>query len=263
MENNELITEETIPMEEANVQEAEIDTESTPKEEAENEADGKEGTETVEEPSAKEEAMFQIRYMHEDLDIPMAEAKRYAQMGKHYEENIKNTFDSLDYIASLQGKSVKELVQGMVDGVDSARREELIEELGADNPLVDELMEVYKAKNNKAYETAKAERAAREKQAEEEAEKSVTTKLAEQFEDVRKTFPEYDTLEKVPDAVLKKAIKSGNLELELFRYRLSEDKKIEAEKASQQKNKNETTGSVHSAEGEDGFSSAFMKGLWS
>ena len=262
MENNELLTEETIPTEEAEVQEAEVETDSTPQGETETEAEGNENTDS-EEVAATVEDLFEIKYKHENLSITKEEAKRYAQLGKYYEEDVKKTIDSLDYIATLQGKSVKDLVESLVNGVDSAKREELIEELGADNPLVDELMELHKSKNSKAYENAKAERAAREKQAEEEAEKSTTTKLAEQFEDVRKVFPEYDTIEKVPEVVLKQAIKSGNLELELLRYRFVESKKVEEAKASQEKNKKQSIGSVQSTDTEDGFSAAFVKGLWS
>lgn len=261
MENNELITEGTTPMEEAAVQDVEENTETTPQEEVETETDGTQNTETEEVASVPEE-LFSIRYMHKDLEISKDEAKRLAQKGKHYEDNVEKTLENLDYVAALQGKTVRELVESLVSGVDSAKRQELIEELGADNPLVDELLELHKSKNNKAYEATKAEREAKEKQAEEEAEKSVTTKLAEQFEGLRELFPEYDTVEKVPDTVIKKALKSGDLEKEMLRYKFAEQKKVEAAKASQEKNKKENIGSVHSVENEDGFSSAFMKGLW-
>ncbi len=263
MENNELITEETTPTEEATVQEAQSEIDSAGAGEKETEAESNTDTATEEEVKISSQELFKIRYMHEDVDISMDEAKRLAQIGKHYEDNVKKTLDSLDYVATLQGKSVKELVENLVNGVDSAKREELISELGADNPLVDELMELHKAKNDKAYESAKAERSTREKHAEEEAQKSATTKLAEQFEELRELFPEYDTVEKVPDTVIKRALKSGDLEKEMLRYRFAEAKKVEAEKASQEKNKKESIGSVHSEGNETERTNAFLKGLWS
>lgn len=261
--DNELNLEATTPTEEAEtVQEAEADTESTPTEGINAEAEGTANT-AEGESAPPEQELFKIRYKHEDLDISVDEAKRLAQMGKHYEDNVKSTLDSLDYVATLRGKSVKELVDELRSGVDSSYREELIAQFGEDNPIVDEMMELRQAKNDKAYDKAKSDRAAKEQQAEEEAQKSVTARLAEQFESIREIFPEYDTAEKVPEAVIKRAIKSGDLEKELLRFKLTEQKKIEAAKASQEKNKKENIGSVASDKAEDNVASAFMRGIWS
>lgn len=268
---NELNLESTTSTEEATVQEATAESEgaevTTPETEGNAEA---ESTNNAEGEATVVPEMFKLRYKHEDVDVPMEEARRLAQMGKHYEENVQKAFDMLgkeglerlDYVATIQGKSVKELVESLVNGVDSAYREELEAELGADNPLISEMLELRRSKNDKTYEKAKAEREVREKQAEEEAQKSVTSRLAEQFESLRELFPEYDVIEKVPDAVIKKAIKSGDLEKEMLRYQLAERNKIEAAKASQEKNIKENIGSVASDKTEDGIASAFLKGVW-
>ena len=261
MEFEKLMMTETTPTEEATA-EVESEVDSTPKEETENDTESQEDTEAQEIESEPVQELFQIRYQHKDLEISKEEAKRFAQIGKHYEDNVKGLFDRLDYVATIQGKSVKDLVDGLVNGVESARKEELVSELGADNPLVEELLDNFRQKNNKAYEAVKAERATKEQQEAEEAEKSISTKLAEQFEGVKSLFPKYDTIEKVPDAVIKSAIKNGDLEKEIMRYELTEAKKVEAEKASQEKNKKENIGSVKTNENEDGIASAFMKGLW-
>lgn len=262
MEENVLMTEETTPMEEANTSSETADeTESTSTEEVKTDVEEEKDTEHIA-TEPVEEATFPIRYNHEDVSLTKEEAKRLAQLGMHYEKSAKETLDSLDYIATLQGKSVKELVEELVNGVDSAYREELIAQFGTDNPLVEEMLELRRQKNDKAYEEAKADRSKREKQAEEEAQKSLTTRLAEQFEAVRETFPEYDTVEKVPDTVIKRAMKSGDLEKEMFRYERSERMKVEAAKASEEKNKNENVGSVQTDMAESGVISALMKGLW-
>ena len=265
MENSEQNLEATIPTDEAEVQTAEQEPIDAKEEEtASKENEDAESTENTEQGEAEKSAaqeFFKIRYMHEDVDIPVDEAKRLAQMGKHFEDNVKGMIDRLDYVATLQGKSVKELVEDLVNGVDNAYREELISELGEDNPLVDEMMELRRAKNDKAYEKAKSERSAKEKAAEEEARKSVTTRLAEQFEGVRQIFPEYDTVEKVPDTVIKRAIKSGDLEKEMLRWEKTERNKIEAAKASQEKNKNNNIGSIKTGENESGIMDAFLKGI--
>lgn len=206
-----------------------------------------------------------LQYNHADVKVSRDEAVKLAQLGYHLEQinkehgaNVKEVMASLDYIATLQGKSVKDVVDMLVNGIDSAYREELVEELGEDNPLVEELLENRRAKNNKAYEDAKAERAAKAQQ----AEQNKTVQLAEQFEAIRELFPEYDTVEKVPDAVIKKAINSGDLEKEMLRYKLSEQKKVDAATATATKNKNQNIGSVASDTAEDGVSSAFLRGLW-
>ena len=265
MENNELIPEETTPMEEAEVQETVSDVEAVP------EAKAEEGDESTNDTAAEESELqadaqddsFTIRYMHEDLKLTQDEARRFAQLGKHYEDNIKKTIDDLDYLATLQGKSIKDLVSELVNGVDQKYREELIGNLGEGNPLVEEMLELRRSKNKKAYDEAKAERSAKEQQAAEEAQKSRTAQLAQQFEAVREIFPEYDTVEKVPDTVIKRAIQSGDLEKEMLRYERLERIKVEAAKASAEKNKKENVGSVQSKENESGISDAFLKGLWS
>lgn len=265
MENSEQSFEATTPTDEAEVQTAEqepIDAKEEETASKENEdAKSTENTEQGEEEANTAQELLKIRYMHEDVDIPIDEAKRLAQMGKHFEDNVKGTLDQLDYVATLQGKSVKELVESLVNGVDNAYREELISELGEDNPLVEEMLELRRSKNDKAYEKAKAERSAQEKAAEEEAKKSVTTRLAEQFESIREIFPEYDTVEKVPDTVIKRAIKSGDLEKEMLRYERLERQKVEAALASQEKNKNNNIGSIKTGENESGIMDAFLKGI--
>ena len=75
-------------------------------------------------------------------------------------------------------------------------------------------------------------------------------------------FPAYDSVEKVPDAVIKAALKSGDLEKELLRFELSERNKTDAAKATSEKNKKENVGSVASDNKDDGLSSAFIRGVW-
>jgi hypothetical protein len=261
MENNELITEETIPTEEATVQEADETTKAENTNEVGDNADSTNDTEEAGGSPPLSES-FRLRYNHEDVDVSMDEAKRLAQMGKHFEDNVKKTIDSLDYVATLQGKSVKDLVDALVNGVDAAYREELETELGVGNPLVEEMMELRRSKNKKSFEEAKAQRTAAEEKAEEEAQKRATLHLAEQFESIRETFPEYDTIEKVPDAVIKKALSHGDLEKEMLRYMLSERNKIDSQKATAEKNKKENIGSARTETNESGISDAFMEGLW-
>lgn len=263
MENNELMMEATTPTEEAATEPtATEETETTPTESEETTAAGEETNTETDATVPEMNDTLPLRFNHEDINVTREEAIRLAQMGKHYEENLKQMFDDLDYFATLQGKNVRDVIKGLVDGVENSYRDELTEQFGADNPIIEEMLELRRGKNKKTYEDAKADRETREKAAEEEAQKSVATRLAEQFESIRETFPEYDSIEKVPDSVFKRAMKSGDLEKELLRFELSERNKIEAAKASEEKNKKQNIGSVQSIPADESSLSAFMKGLW-
>lgn len=257
---NELLIEETTPIEEAPTEPAaEVEGEQAA-EAVSTEAEGEENPEAA--PITPEEDLFTLRFNHEDVSVPKTEAVRLAQLGKHYEEKTKPLLDDLDYYATIHGKTVTEVVKELVDGIESAYRDELSYQLGSDSEMIEELMEVRRAKNRKNYEESKAAREKSEREAEEAAEKDTATRLAEQFDGLRDIFPEFDTIEKVPDSVIKRAVKSGDLEKELLRYEKSERVKIEAAKASEELNKKSNVGSVHSAEAENGIETAFMRGLW-
>ena len=254
MEENVVMTEATTPEAEATTPATEV-AETNPTDTAVAETTEGAAIEADAEP-------FTLRYKHEDISVSRDEAKRLAQLGKHYEENDKKLLDDLDYIATLKGKSVKDFVRELVEGDESDYREELVAQFGEDSDVVNDMLELRRQKNRKAYDEAVTNRNAAEKQAEEEAQKSATTKLAEQYEAVRELFPAYDTVEKVPDAVIKAALKSGDLEKELLRFELSERNKTDAAKATSEKNKKENVGSVASDNTDDGLSSAFVRGVW-
>ena len=255
MEENVVSTEATTPEAEATTPATEA-AETTPTETTAAEPTEGAAIEADAEP-------FTLRYKHEDISVSRDEAKRLAQLGKHYEENDKKILDDLDYVATLKGMTVKDLVKRLVDSDESDYREELVAQFGEDSDVVKDMLELRRQKNRKAYDEAVTNRNAAEKQAEEEAQKSATAKLAEQYEAVRELFPAYDTVEKVPAAVITAALKSGALEKELLRFELSERNKTDAAKATSEKNQKENVGSVASDNKDDGLSSAFVRGVWS
>ena len=256
MEENVVSTEATTPEAEATTPATEGTEETTPTDTAVAEHTEGAAIEADAEP-------FTLRYKHEDISVSRDEAKRLAQLGKHYEENDKKSLDDLDYVTIVKGMTVKVLVKRLVDSDESDYREELVAQFGEDSDVVKDMLELRRQKNRKAYDEAVTNRNAAEKRAEEEAQKSATAKLAEQYEAVREQFPAYDTVEKVPDAVIKAALKSGDLEKELLRFELSERNKTDAAKATSEKNKKENVGSVVSDNKDDGLSSAFIRGVWS
>ena len=213
---------------------------------------------------------FIFRYNHEDVSVTEEEATRLAQIGMHYDklvksygEDVKSVMADLDYFAALQNKSIREVVSDMLNGVENSYRQELVEELGEDNPLIEEMMELRKSKNMKAYEDYKSQKAIKEQQVAQEAEQALTVKLATQFEEVGKLFPEYKTMADVPDVVYKQALKSGDLEKEILRFKLAEEKAIKDTLKTEEKNKNESIGSINTGgEIQDSAISEMLKGLW-
>lgn len=212
---------------------------------------------------------IRVQYNHEDVDVPIDEAREHIQFSKFIKSldksigaDAKGILTQLDYLSAVTGTPVNDLVKGLVDGVDSKYRAELTEQLGEDSPLIEELLASRREKNQKTYEEAKSRRAQDAQKEKEQEAQSINTRLATQFEAVAGDFPEYKTVADIPDAVLKRAIKGGDLEKELLRFKLSEGRKVEAAKAAEQKNKNENIGSVQTEEAESGIFAEMMKGLW-
>lgn len=229
-----------------------------------------EGNENADEATEIDTANFKLRYNHEDISVNKDEAVRLAQIGMHFDklgksygEDIKSIMAELDYFATLQNKSIKEVVADMVNGIENSYREELIEQLGEGNPLIDEMIELRKAKNKSAYEEVKNQKSVKEQQAAEEAEKVLTTRIAQQFEDLREMYPEYATVADVPDVVYKEALKSGDLEKEILRFKLAEEKAIKESLKTEEKNKKENVGSVNAGgDAQSSLLAEMMKGIW-
>lgn len=261
--------EDTIPATETEVASQSTESEepsATPQAE---EKPTEEGSNNAEQDKPTEDT-FNLRYNHEDIRVNRDEAVRLAQIGMHleklgkgYNEDIKSIMTDLDYFATLQNKSIKDVVSDMINGIENSYREELIEELGEGNPLIEEMLELRKSKNKKAYEEAQNQKSVKEQQAAEAAEQALTAKLATQFEEVRKLFPEYTTVADVPDAVYKEALKSGDLEKEILRFKLAEEKAVKDATKTEEKNKNANVGSVNTGgDVQSSLVSEMMRGIW-
>jgi hypothetical protein len=262
---DEIITNEqgTTPVQDVEVESTPNETEQTTDTPQDGGTPAEEGTNAV----VDDNVVF--AYNHEDVSVGKDEAKRLAQIGYHYEKvgknynaDLKSIMADLDFFASVQGKTIKDVVKGMVDGIANGYREELEAQLGEGNPLIDEMVEVKMGKHRKTYEDALGARAEAARQEAENASKSASEKLAEQFEGLKAVFPEIDSVDKIPESVLKEAAKSGDLEKEMLRYQLNEQRKIQAEKENQNQNNKQNVGSQQSTPAEDNAISAMMKGLW-
>jgi hypothetical protein len=67
----------------------------------------------------------------------------------------------------------------------------------------------------------------------------------------------------VPDVVYKAALESGDLEKELLRFKLAEEKVIRETEKNEIKNKNENIGSVNTGgDAQSSLVSEMLKGIW-
>jgi hypothetical protein len=230
--------------------------------EAQDTAAAEEGAEETSNAEAEIPWSLGISYNHEDFELTKDEAVRLSQLGKHYEEKIKATFDGLDYLAALRGKTPKEYIEDLIAATDNMYREELIEQLGEDNEHIEELVALRREKNDKTYKDAKREREEKENKARQEAETNTNTRLAEQFENIKAVFPAYGNIADIPANVFKAAVKSGDLEKELLRFHFAEQKKVEKEKQKQVENSKQSTGPVSTSDKEHDNMSAFKRSFW-
>ena len=140
--------------------------------------------------------------------------------------------------------SVAEWAQEVAQRTENLELQKLINELGeGKEALAKEILEKRRTERGAKFKTVEQ----REREAEEAEqaarEQTVTAQLAE----LREEFPEYDALDKVPDAVIKLADGKGISLLDAaLRYRRSEDRRAAAAEKKQQEAAKTSTGSLKS-----------------
>ena len=202
------------------------------------------------------EPFLEIRYNHESKGLTREEAVTLAQKGMHYE----GTYKSLERVAALTGQSVKDFLNGIETAQDEAHRQELIERFGDDEDTVDKMMELYQINKQKTLDAMALKREEETAQ----AEQSTNERLATEFTDMKNgDFPELTDFASLPNEVKRAAMDGMSLSHAYLAFMHRENKKIAAQKASEEAAAKKSTGSM-STENEtvDAASSALMKGLW-
>lgn len=121
MEQEELLNEETIPNEEAGAPEV---SEGADVDKADNcLTDG--------EPCQDAQNDFTIRYRHKDIRLTNEEAKRLAQVGKHFEDNLKESFEKLGIKAQERGLSTREFIDRLGASSEKTDEDRIAEEFSA------------------------------------------------------------------------------------------------------------------------------------
>ena len=212
--------------------------------------------------AAEPEFSLDIKYNKATRSLSREEAVDFAEQGIFYSDTVKPLYNKLDYIAAQRGCSIPELVDGLLAGDEESHRRELAETLGADNPVIEELMKVYRNEQKEKYEKALSDRKSAEENAEKEKQISLEKRLAEEFGELKAEFPEIADFTALPKEVKAEAAKGRDLLSAYLRYTHKENKKAAAAEQAEKAAAKASTGQAASpAEHEDSAVSAFLRGF--
>lgn len=223
----------------------------------------------AEKPEAVPEFGLEVNYNHETRVLSRDDAATYAQIGMKFKDSginidtVKPLYNKLDYIAAQRGCSIPELVDGLLAGDEDNHRKELAETLGADNPVIEELMKVYRSEQKEKYEKVLSDRKSAEENAEKEKQISLEKRLAEEFTELKAEFPEIAEFSALPKEVKAEAAKGRDLLSAYLRYTHKENKKAAAAEQAEKAAAKASTGQAATppAETEDSVVSAFLRGF--
>lgn len=198
---------------------------------------------------------LEIKYNHESKGLSREEAVTMVQKGMHYE----GIYKELERVADLKGVSVKEFISSFETEQDEAYRRELAERFGDDEETINIMMEHYQNGKQGKIDAAKSKR----KQDEEQAVQNVNTRLANEFVELQKEFPELKEFGDLPESVRKQAGNGKDLTHAYLLHLHQESKKIAKAKESESKAAAQSTGTLSGSKVDDMSNDAFLKGLFS
>ena len=200
----------------------------------------------------KEVPFLVAKYNKNDVSLTQEQAKDWAQKGMHYH-------DKLDYLATIKGTTINEMLKKAISDIDNAERSRLEEQFGDDTDTIEKMMKIFHDEQKSKYEKAIADR----KLADEEKEKSRISEIGDEFIELQKDFPELKTVSDLPKEVMKNAV-NMSLEHAYLKYLHAENKKTAEAKQKQQEAEKQSTGSMSSDKrSSDSTTDEFIKGIWS
>ena len=236
---------------------ADNDSATAPQEQDTNAAAGVEGgTSTDDGGNEPPEPYLTIKYNHEQKGLTQEEAVTLAQKGMAYD----SLYTPLQRAAALKGMTVKAFIESVEKAQDSAYREELIAKYGEDDmETVDSLMELYQSKKESTIKAAEEA----EKQLEAESKSTLESRLADEFIELQKEFPDIKDFNSLPKSVKKAAADGEHLLFSYMRFMHSETRKAEAAQKSADAAKKASGGSMSDKpETASSVVDAFMQGLY-
>lgn len=207
--------------------------------------------------STTDERFLETKFFKETKWLSKEEAKNFAEIGMRYEE----VRESLERAAALKGMSVEDFVNSFETEQDEAYRRELAERFGDDEETINIMMEHYQNGKQGKIDAAKNKRL----QDEATAEQNINTRLANEFIELQKEFPELQEFADLPESVRRAAAEGKDLTHAYLLHQHRENKKIAAAKASEEAAAAKSAGSMADNPLTDNKTSAeksYLKGLW-
>ena len=195
-----------------------------------------------------------VQHNHEDLNLTEAEATDWIQIGMA----SKAMLETARRAAALKGMDVKSFIESFEKAEDDAYRAELEAKHGDDIDTINGLMELYQSKKDDKVKAAELEA----KRQEQERKNTLESRLADEFIELQKEFPEVEQFGDLPKSVKSAAANGKNLLSEYLRFKHSEAKKAEAAKAAAEAAKQASTGNMSTVEGHISAMDALMSGLY-
>lgn len=184
----------------------------------------------------KSDTLIPIKFNKEVKKISLEEAATLAQKGMKY-DIISKDYETLKAIAAEDGKSVAEYLESLKNARRENRKNELLEKCGGDTDLAEHFLNL---------------------------EQAVKREAENDFNEVKKYFPDIKDMEQLPEEVLESSrLKGSSLLDEYLRYLLSEKVKQKAAEAETERADKKSMGSLQNKNG--GISPEaveFLKGLW-
>lgn len=201
-----------------------------------------------------------VKYNKQYRELTPEQATVYAQKGMKY-ESLEPSLNKLKYLAAASGKSLADVVERLYAASDEMLMQKLLQRTGGDKALADTLFRAEKEKHGKAYTSVlmSEQRAA-------SAERFDTNnRLAGEFLELQKEFPELGSFDKVPEAVAKNAaLKGTSLFSEYLLYRHREERRasdaIRRQKAAGEASLGKQGGSA--GDGSSQQIEAMRRGVW-
>lgn len=214
----------------------------------------------VSENKAVSEPFISVQYNHKNRDFTKEEAVKLIQKGIHT-ESLRG---KLEYLAKKQGTDINSLVDQIVSAPEKAYRSHLEELYGKGHENVELGMKIYREKQTDEYKKMMSEYESDiEKQ---EQVKSINSRLADEYLELKNQFPDVPEYSELPDSVIREAVQGKrDLYSAYLCYLHKEKKKIDAAEKTRNASNAASSGKMSNTE-VDLSSSAernFLSGLWS
>ena len=215
--------------------------------------------EYVSEKGKATEPFISVQYNHKNRDFTKEEAIKFIQKGMHTE----SLRAKLEYLAKAQGTDVNSLVEKIITAPEKAYRAHLEQTYGKDSPDVEIGMAIYREKQSDEYKRLMSESEISIEN--EERNKSVNSRLADEYMNLKAEMPEAPEYSDLPDSVIIEAAEGKrDLYSAYLRYLHKEEVKIDAAKNTEQAATTASSGKMgqNSSDSMNSTDRNFLSGLW-